>query len=214
MKNILLISSLFIVSFIFSCQDDDSDSQPIENPIETAATFLPLKAGNYWVYQEYRIRPDGTEQMLDRMDSIYVSEKIAIDGLTYYILKGTSIGSVINDTIRLGTNDAVNTDGQKILSLNNLPDTSDFEFHSFGMYDPVIKILKSEPTTYALPIGSILSDYQVELQFFPVEGQTSIEDTRHSIRAFAKDIGPVYHSYFYSNSLDTYEMRLVRYKVD
>lgn len=77
MKKTLLLFALGL--FIVSCSDDDSTDN---TPSVTTSAYLPLDAGNYWVYEV-----ESTVVEANGRDSLYVANDTVIGNKTYHKFK-------------------------------------------------------------------------------------------------------------------------------
>ena len=50
------------------------------------SSFLPHQKGNYWIYENYRLNHDGTEEKLNSTDSVYVGKDTVINNKKYFTL--------------------------------------------------------------------------------------------------------------------------------
>ena len=54
--------------------------------------YSPLKIGNYWVYEYYDVDTiQGTNQLMDRIDSVFVSGDTTINQKQYFVQKTFSL---------------------------------------------------------------------------------------------------------------------------
>jgi len=81
MKKIILAFALGL--FVVSCSDDDSNDN---TPTVTTSAYLPMDAGNYWVYEV-----ESSVVNADGRDSLYVANDTVIGNKTYNKLKTLSL---------------------------------------------------------------------------------------------------------------------------
>ena len=111
------------VTFFSSCKKEDNDA------IKTS--YLPLRIGNYWIYQDLRIDTSGNETADSKLDSVIIKRDTIINKKKYYVLEGifypaTSRGRWgIIDILRDSSGYIVNENGDvqfgKIILLILLP---------------------------------------------------------------------------------------------
>ncbi len=85
MKNLFNLSLLILVIFS-SCKKNGNDPNP-EN-ISLASQYMPLKTGNYFIYQYYRtdIAGNATNGLID---TVYISKDTVINNQKFYKVKRT-----------------------------------------------------------------------------------------------------------------------------
>lgn len=69
---------------LFTACHKDHDNCPQNPNTPVYENYLPLKVGNYWVYQQFRVDSDGTENATNIIDSCYIEKDTAINGMMYY----------------------------------------------------------------------------------------------------------------------------------
>lgn len=99
MKKIVWVTLVAVSVFIVSCKKDNDDTIP--DPVTPPAAetdYMPLKTGNYWVYQRYEVDSSGNATALNVFDSCYVEKDTVINGATYakltrpdYLITGGTI---------------------------------------------------------------------------------------------------------------------------
>lgn len=97
MRNVAITLLLFIMLIIIACKKENTPTQPTGSVEADTATYLPLKVGNYWVYQVYDKTRDGAAIATERIDSCFVSGDTLINDQTFFNLR--FISDVANNTL-------------------------------------------------------------------------------------------------------------------
>lgn len=86
-KNLVIIACMSLLVFS-SCKKDTTETpdEPKSN------SFLPVKVGNYWIYEVYEIDTNGKATLLPDLDSCYVESDTMIDGKSYFKLVTNTSG--------------------------------------------------------------------------------------------------------------------------
>lgn len=208
------------ISFMLlhSCQEEE-----ISNSNKLASEYLPMSIGNYWIYQQFIINPDGTEEANQIFDSVFIKRDTIINGLRYFeIVNSNSVSTSSNFerdssgclvVLSSGTN--INNPNHYILfSENNLTDTlsrSIFKIEMDTIYSISIRMEKLLQTI-SVPAGTfyVLNAKQTVIgnpKF------TLYPEPRYNNRYYAKKVGEVLYSYHNFNSLGDIEYRLIRYSI-
>ena len=74
MKNVILVASILFC--LNSCSKND--------PTVKTSDYLPMKVGNYWIYQNYYFYPNNNVDISLYNDSVCISKDTIIHGNTYY----------------------------------------------------------------------------------------------------------------------------------
>jgi hypothetical protein len=82
MKRILLIAFSILISFV-ACKKNDSD-----DPNESVLDYMPLKVGNYWVYETYSCDSGEVNCESISIDTNWVTGDTLINGEVYYMVEG------------------------------------------------------------------------------------------------------------------------------
>lgn len=212
MKKIYPILVLALLS-LGACKKDKEEENVNGNAILNASEYQPLKTGYYWLYNLYRIEPNGAETLLG-IDSSFIEKDTLISGKTYYKwVSPPEYGPIAlpNLWVRDSLDYIVNRTGGKIFSVSNYKDTlSNYRLGdtiSMGFFT-----MADKNKTITVPAGSFTTIARVgkHTLFAPYDG---FGKTRESITRFAPKIGLIMDRYFELNSADIFERRLVRYKV-
>jgi len=212
MKIYHLLIVAFSVLLLTACSDD-----PIAPTIapdvygETVTDYTSHDIGDYWVYDWYNVTPDGTETLLDKRDSVYVSGDTLIDGRTYLKLLGTFLGNPVLERLYFDSAGSVYSYPTRSLYFTLDETNEDVKFFgdvdaplSFGTYS-----IESLSKIVSVPAG----DFVCKIYTGIVE---SLEpDYPHGLRDnpkyFARGVGLVFMRTQYYSSEDNLEMRLVDY---
>jgi len=91
-KNTFLLFCLFLI--LISCKKIVNPDLPEHNIYYPE--FYPMKTGNYWIYEVYKISTNGNEVITGGIDSIYVTKDTLINGNIFF---ETNHSSLINSII-------------------------------------------------------------------------------------------------------------------
>ncbi len=83
------IVHLMVISILYSCEKNDNPEKApdLKQTSESTNSHLPLKVGNYWVYDGYYVT-DSTEEYR-RTDTIEVVSDTMLNDNEYYVLEGS-----------------------------------------------------------------------------------------------------------------------------
>ena len=211
MKKLFLLA---IAALLFSCQKDND----LQNE-KTYPNYYPLEIGNYWVYENYQIKPSGEEILGSFVDSIVINRDTIINGNVHYIMEGkklplyASTWSII-DIVRDSSGYIVNHEGMKRFAYDNysdiLVDYVKFE-GSDTMYTLTYKMEQPE-FQVSVPAGTFdVVNYQGTVISY--NAPSSIPNPRYNNNYFVENIGKIHESWHYFHSPDVNEKRLVRYHI-
>lgn len=83
--NRTIIASLVITVLLASCKKETKVSSQNTNSVPPPApNFLPLKLGNYWIYEAFTLDSLNTETDLAHTDSLYIDRDSIVGSKTYY----------------------------------------------------------------------------------------------------------------------------------
>jgi hypothetical protein len=219
MKNVILMIGIFMC--LCSCKkDDDKKKSEITN-----SDYLPMKVGNYWVYQEYEIDTIGNERQTSIFDSAVITKDTLINSKIYYRLDNFVYYS-ISDVIKvdlLGTvyyrdssKNLISSKGQIVFSEDNFSDTL-FKKAELLQGDTIYWItFKMER-----PLGNVNTPAGIFNNLLNFKGTvicnpkyTSIKNPRYVNIFYAKEVGEILQSNIYVLGGGSVEKRLVRYQVN
>lgn len=88
MKTRTSILLLTMSCLIFSCKKKKNESvaETPATPASPAYNYMPLKIGNYWIYDQYTIDPSGNETY-NTTDSVYIAKDTTIAAVNYFVLE-------------------------------------------------------------------------------------------------------------------------------
>lgn len=123
----LLTLSILLMS---SCKKDEPATP---NDSEASPMYVPMNIGDYWIYENFQVDTLGNDSSLNKFDSVYISNDTLIDGLTYFVFKGTHYpmhqnANSILQIVRESDGDLLNTSGTKLFSSTNSNDTLDARY--------------------------------------------------------------------------------------
>ncbi len=217
MKNLFVFFAIaFSLLLVSSCCKDDNDIDT--TPQVSQLQHLPLKTGNYWVYNTYKIDTLGNETIISTVDSTIISGDTIINGLTYYILKGNYAGGRIRilDILRDSSGYLVNDEGEIKFSEDNFTDTLSITNVTFGdsTYTTTYYKMEKHNAPVTVPAGTFddVLNYKGTIKFY--RASNPIYKDKNTF--YAKDIGLILDTFYYGSEAHSYryERRLVRYNVN
>ncbi|UPT68352.1 MAG: hypothetical protein M0D57_06870 [Sphingobacteriales bacterium JAD_PAG50586_3] len=217
MKNVV-VSATMVAIVLFACKKDNTqniDSTPIPEP---KVSMMPLKEGNYWVYQRFTVDTNGVATTNGQTDSLYISGKEVIHGDTFYVVDGSnyflftpyqqqsqkaylrdSLGYLVDETGNIYYSENNYTD-----TLWSQIDTSYVSRYTFMAYkDSSVTV----PVGTFNQTGTLLTTAIFHNPAYPWGPR------RDSYYTYAKNVGLIKRRLFYSTPPDYIEFRLLRYSV-
>lgn len=208
MKKLLPLALLPLL--LFACKKD-------KDPEPTTHTFnpMPLKQGNYWVYNHYKVDTNGVETYLNS-DSLYVQGTQVINGNTFYVIKGSNF-------VLLGTPDSNGNvymrDSSGFILDNNhtvyyAPNSDTLSV----INDPYVSLytyMAYKDSVWTVPAGAFSKTATLlttGIYSQPIWHYWS--NRRDALMVFVDGLGLIKRRYFYANPPEYYEYRLVRYHVN
>jgi len=195
-----------------SCSDDDTNGN------EDQSSYLPLKTGNYWVYQVDRVAPDGTVTATDQLDSIHILSNTFSEGVEYHSVLYDLTTVVPEDRIKLVRDSAgylITSDNEVLFS----PSTAGTIIDTYQEFKPDGELLYAvdrkmqdldQPTV--TPAGTFTtSNAAGHITYGP---SLDSDCTNIQNRKYAKGIGLVETTDFFVNSCTDIRARLLRYNIE
>lgn len=201
----------------------DAVPEPIETPtpatpvVESSSAYAQLKIGNYWIYQEINIDPQGNETPTSNYDSCYVAKDTIIHGSTFFLFKNFSPLFSYQEFLRDSSNHIINSHGEIIFAANNF--TTIFA-NSINVNPPNDTIYKSQykmtdkDLAITVPAGTFTtSNFQKKYTIFP--NWANGVPVRYMNTRFAKNVGMITQTQaIFLSITSTVERRLVRYHLN
>jgi hypothetical protein len=203
-----LIFALLVAGAV-SCKKEPHDCpEPTPEPTPSTpstAPFTMLKPGNYWVYEQVKVDPNGTETLM-QLDSMYVSGDTIVNGKTYANFHG---GVFWSGLMRDSSGFLVNEYGS-ILFTNAVVGTP-VRYESLGSSLGYVEFKTLTPRpSITVPAGTFANTYDWQNTYFV---EPPFQSPRHMHHYYAENIGRVKFQFFYLSSPSVIEMRLLRYHV-
>ena len=85
MRHYFALLILIPVLFFIACKKKDIKPTP-KDPVELASDYLPLKVGNYWIYEQFETDTNHVTKSLHIFDSVYAKGETIINGKTYWVI--------------------------------------------------------------------------------------------------------------------------------
>ena len=212
MKKIMAICAC--IYLLASCKKNDNDGT---DPV-TYDNYLPLKVGNYWVYEEYNLDTLGNYTSTGVIDSDYIANDTLANGFTYYnwVRKnfvGVPAGGYVRDSLHY----IVDVMGTKIFSSQNFIDTLD-DGYSIANTDTLYyryNKMDNPNSSVIVPAGSFVTDNSktIYILYPPLSGSGYSPRTLNL--RYAKDVGLVYETIVPFASDPNYRVKkLLRYHLN
>ncbi len=209
------IALIMAVTFMSSCKKEDD--------IKTKIGYLPLSIGNYWVYQEFMIDSSGNEIANSKLDSVIIKRDTIINDKTYFVFEGTYYPFTardnwgIVDILRDSSGYIVNQNGKVLFTRDNFTDT--IAYHAVTDMENgdtlVLMTYQMDKTNkiITVPAGSFdVLNYRGTVT--TSMNTPGIKYPRYLNIYYADGVGKILYTYFYIQSPNIYEKRLVRYYVN
>jgi hypothetical protein len=201
--------------FAFSCKkDDDSQQNKDEN-------YLPMKVGNYWVYEQYKIDSAGVETKLDWPDSVVICSDTIIRGNKYYAFKSfwPDQNNPQTSYYRDSTKYIVDVHGRIYFSLTNSSDILYYEESIANETDTIYSMsfrMLPGNTTINVPSGLFnVKNFQGTLRtHYPTQTGTEVIERKLN-KYYAPNVGLVLDTYCWiMQRHNVVERRLIRYHIE
>jgi len=207
-----MVLILALLTAIACKKDEINDDTPPDNTYIPKG-YMQMKVGSYWIYQHFKINPNGSDSAYSTTDSVFISGTKTINNNTYYKfeIEGWT-NSVMYYRDSLGNK--VDTNGRIYMSEVSFNDTILTHTNSMGG-NPIFhlaRIMYDSDSTIDVPAGvfnnCIVAKSYVKL-YIPTSGSNPYADYDY----YAKNIGLVQSSYRWSSSGQMWERRLLRYYI-
>ncbi|MBN2746174.1 MAG: hypothetical protein JXR34_05560 [Bacteroidales bacterium] len=218
----ILFALALTIALFTSCKKDNNDDTNQETPNPVTKNYFPLKIGNYWVYEQYKIDTLGVATSTNQIDSVIITRDTVINNNTYFVMEGRNYpfnggNWGIVEISRDSSGYLVNPDGFILLAPNRIGDTLATRVQLYGGNDTMFILYgyMEQPTTpVTVQAGTFdVIDFKVSTVYYqPLPPGTT--NPRYSHNMFAENVGRVLTSYFFSSSSNHFERRLIRYHVD
>jgi hypothetical protein len=213
MKRKTIITFLLISSLIFSCRKKEKPSAETKPAVTSAPTpqpakdFLPLKIGNYWIYQ-IDLRDHNDSLISTHTDSLYVFDTVTVRNRLFYKMMSNTLYN-LNVTSADSADCIIDMDGGIRMKTSGSGDTL---FKQNITQVPVFYcvIQKDTPNTFAFN-GTTYTNCVNSLK----HAHTSF-CSKDWNNIYCKGVGIVYDRLVFVSTLCTqyYEQKLLRYKVN
>lgn len=208
-----------VVCIIASCkkkEHQDSTPQPV-----TYASYLPLKAGNYWIYENFNLDTNGNYTSTGIIDSDYVAGDTLVNGTTYFkwLRNNSTLGAstyIVRDSLHY----IVDIIGAKLFSSQNFTDTFDVSYgysspaHTDTIYFRYFKMDGSNVSVF-VPAGTFITqDAKTTYILYP-PFSNGLANPRYINLYYAENVGLVYETLQPYTSMPTYTVKkLIRYHLN
>jgi len=209
------MKQLFVVVITFfiltSCQK--------ENSTELQPNYLPLKIGNYWIYQYFVIDYLGNETELAKIDSVVIIGDTIINNNRYFIFEGDNhtvpVRNIV-DILRDSSGYIVDNHGKIQFSNNNFTDTLNFRFGTCCENDTIFIIsytMERPNYNVSVPAGTFnVLNYKGTF-YSPIDlVPLGFENPFYFNTYYADKIGKISQNQIYSERV-LHDKRLIRYHI-
>lgn len=206
MRNLILLAITTVA--VVSCTNET---------IEPKLNYIPMKVGNYWVYENYQINEEGSETNLQKIDSVIISRDTIINGNKFYVFEGTRYPTELNRCILQIVRDSsgylVRNDGRVLFSESNFSDIlySGFEItnNSDTLCSYTCKMVKPEdPIVLSIGTFDALIYLNIVNTDYDIPGYP-----REFPNYYVANIGKVISTSGFFFSPIRFEQRLIRYNI-
>ena len=215
MKKVFLLSVIAML-ILASCKKEETTESDINNT-EVSKNYMPLKIGNYWVYEQYHVDTAGNQTSSATTDSLIVDRDTTINGETFFILMGNFMSPTtwrIVSILRDSSNYIIDNHSNILFSENNFVDTLAEQIYitnSDTLFTLFYKMEQSDAiSTPAGLFEDILNFRGIINVKNPING---VENPRYNCNYYANNIGRVLIISHYVNSTTKLERRLIRYNI-
>ncbi len=189
------------------------------NPVPATKNYFPLAVGNYWVYENYQIYPDGNRVKKDEVDSLFISEITELNGKSYFHLKGTRYP--VNNTIstiyylRDSSDYLVNHIGVIEFSPDNFSDTLFAELVNQQEVDTFYYLsyqMVEEDVPVVVPAGAFdVLNYRGTV-YMPEHTDPDFR-RRYINNYFAENMGKIFYEFMYLSGGLRIQKELIRFHI-
>lgn len=200
----------------------------IDNPpTPTYNRYSMLETGNYWIYERFQIKTDGSAVPLGIFDSCYVEKDTLINNNTYHIINRPNPWGSIPERwiVRDSLHYMVSNMGHIMFSSEDFKTTFSTHFSVIDIEDPITHLpvpdtvakvttkMTDRNALTSVPYGILTtSDFITAYQMYPKYAMP--ENPRYEHRRFSKGIGMVSETlHFFTSNPEYTERRLVRFLV-
>lgn len=214
MRRLLITTCIFMSLFaIWSCEDSN------ETTIPSGKDYFPLKVGNYWVYQTFRIDTLGNEFLeSSKNDTITIVNESIINGYKYYGIRDRHCLLNVNKIIyyRDSSDCIIDLNGKIILSTTNFTDTINIftdQYFTNKYYTLSRKMEKTEePIT--VPCETFYKVINAKQTLISNSKFRHVRNPRYLNSYYAPGVGHIISTYCYLLTPEIYEERLVSYHIE
>jgi hypothetical protein len=216
MKKLVLIMSLPLI-ILQSC----SKEEPV-NPIVVSnyqeIEYMPLKIGNYWIYETIQIDSLGNETPISVIDSAYIDRDTLINGKIYFVISGSyNVNHILGKYIRNNGSEIISVKSTGIDRTLFSPKNPGVVYQTDTFYSFPYSFEALTRTNLNLVLKNVgagsyncYNGYTLITQFIPIGVVWSKTENRY----YEKSVGLVAGQYWYYSSPYVYEMRLIRYHLN
>ncbi len=213
MKYSLIISGFLIL--VLSCKKKETLTEEAAAPSPTPSSaytvkdYLPLKYGNYWVYQ-FTITDSNNVVNLSMLDSVYVFDSVVVHGKWFYRIMATV--SPIQGEYTDSANCLIRSNGQRALSLINNDTILKLFWNQSGSWYNNYDIMKTTAT--AFNYNSVTYPNCISRYTYFYSNMNSSCPNRIIYDTYSPGVGLVYSKWGFVNDCRDWEIKILRYKLN
>lgn len=223
-----IISCTFLTIIILqniSCKkkNNNTEDELLASPQTTTAApldvkaYLPLKMGNYWIYQNNLFDTNGNV-LYTGIDSVYVNDTARIAGRLFYHLNGGATNYRLLGYISDSSNCLIKDGGFILFKSSNVIDTIDKNLLYLdsvnNIYLKSYSIMKQTPNIFSFGANTFTNC--LNNQNYYIYSGSACGIKKYFNHLYVPNVGLVHSSYFFLNMYcyGYYEQKLLRYKVN
>jgi hypothetical protein len=210
MKRTLFFTIAILALIFFSCEKKNS-----QEPTTSEPDFVKLKAGNYWVYENFKVDTSGVTTDLGKTDSCYIEKDTLINGDKYFIKNSLSYMSVSGRSILKDSSGYLvqrfaNGSSEILFARDNYKDI--FRSDTVSNLFKRQTMMTGKDSAVSVPAGTFITR-SMRLVATPLDPDYPW-GVRRVYYIYGKDMGQIKYTMCFWSDPGYYEARLVRYHVE
>lgn len=190
------------------------DKDTNDEPIVPKVTAQPLAVGNYWVYEVFQVDSDGVATSQNQFDTTRITGTTVVNGNTYFMFDNYpdayGISTEVNLRDSLGYLITPNND--KYYAEDDYTSTLAYATSTVPNYTISTK-MDWKDSTHTVPTGTYTNTGTFLSTINITEPNYNWDTQRYAYTVFAKDVGIIKRRYFFFNSPNYIELRLIDFNV-
>jgi hypothetical protein len=205
MKNLVVLATTVAI-MLFACKKDDEKTVPrVDN--------MPLAVGNFWVYEVFNVDSDNVATSTGNFDTCRIVSNQAIDGEIYFNFDNypTYDGSITPMQLRDSSGFLVDTHGKVFYAEADYETVFDTYTSTIPAYTLTSK-MDWKDSTMTVPFGTFTQTGTMLTTSTITEPNYPWDTVRYIYTTFAKDVGIIKRRYYFFNTPNYVELRLVDFQ--